>query len=76
MLAPGELLLLPVTPVPAPGEGNNLVPTVPCAETATDLRPLSPRDTIPDGVPQLSPPGPEEPSFLLILLRALGALHS
>jgi hypothetical protein len=68
MLAPGEYLLLPV-------QQNQLAPLA-GRDTEPNLPALAVRET--ELTPIVAPaPKPEErPSFLLILLRALGAIHS
>lgn len=61
MLAPGEYLLKPVPPEPKPlGESGGATTTV-VALTAV-ANPVQKPD--------------ERPSFLMILLRALGAIHT
>jgi hypothetical protein len=68
MLAPGEYLIVPVQqnhPDPLAGR-----------ETASDLPALRVRNTALTPVVAPAPRPEERPSFLLILLRALGAIHS
>jgi len=67
MLAPGEYLLLPVQQNSVPLTGR---------ETESELPALGVRET--SLTPAVAPtPEPEEPpSFLLVLLRALGAIHT
>jgi hypothetical protein len=68
MLAPGEFLLLPVQQ------------TQPDSFDARDTEPNLPafagRETALTPVVTPAPEPEERPSFLLILLRALGAIHS
>jgi hypothetical protein len=67
MLAPGEFLLLPVQQNSASFTGG---------ETESELPALGVRETSLTPVIIPEPESEERPSFLLILLRALGAIHS
>jgi hypothetical protein len=67
MLAPGEYLLLPVQQNSVPFAGR---------ETEPELPALGVRETSPTPVVTPKPESEERPSFLLILLRALGAIHT
>jgi hypothetical protein len=62
MLAPGEYLINPVT-----HESIKTTTTTPVAGRKTELTPVAASAEKSDD---------ERPSFLLILLRALGAVHS
>ena len=61
MLAPGEYLINPV-----PQESTKTTTTIPIAGRTTELTPVAAPAEKPD----------ERPSFLIILLRALGAVHT
>ena len=67
MLAPGEYLLLPVQQNSVPFTGR---------ETETELPAFAGRETTLTPVVAPAPESEERPSFLLVLLRALGAIHS
>jgi len=67
MLAPGEFLLLPVEQNSVPFTGR---------ETEPELPALGLRETTLTPAVTAAPEPEEPPSFLLILLRALGAIHS
>jgi len=67
MLAPGEFLLLPVQQNSVPFTGR---------ETESELPALGVRETSLTPAVTSTPESEERPSFLLILLRALGAIHS
>ena len=67
MLAPGEYLLLPVQQNSSPFTGR---------ETEAELPALGVRETTLTPVAAAAPEPEEPPSFLLILLRALGAIHT
>ena len=68
MLAPGEYLLLPV-------QQNSSAPFT-GRETEAELPALGVRETTLTPAVTAAPEPEEPPSFLLILLRALGAIHS
>jgi hypothetical protein len=67
MLAPGEYLLLPVQQNSVPFAGR---------ETESELPAFGLRETTLAPVVTAAPEPEEPPSFLLILLRALGAIHT
>ena len=67
MLAPGEYLLLPVQQNSVPFAGR---------ETEPELPALGVRETSLTPAVTSAPEPEERPSFLLILLRALGAIHT
>jgi len=62
MLVPGEYVLNPAPKERLPKE----LPPTPLAGRTTEQTPVSPTEKSDD----------ERPSFLLILLRALGAIHT
>jgi hypothetical protein len=68
MLAPGEYLLLPVQ--------QNQPDSLTGRGTEPNLPVLGARETALTPVVTPAPEPEERPSFLLILLRALGAIHS
>ena len=61
MLAPGEFLINPVSQ-----ESTRTTTTTPLAGRKTELTPVA----------APAPKSEERPSFLLVLLRALGAVHT
>ena len=67
MLAPGEYLLLPVQQNSVPFAGR---------ETESELPALGVRETSLTPAVASAPEPEEPPSFLLILLRSLGAIHT
>jgi len=67
MLAPGEYLLLPVQQNSVPLTGR---------ETESELPALGVRETSLTPAVTSTPEPEERSSFLLILLRALGAIHT